>query len=99
MTDLEILAAWSLVVGFFMPVAVAFIQRQTWGDVPRAIVAFLCCLAAGFGTAYFTYYLSWSHFAISFVLVLVSAISTYKGFWQKTGVASWVEGLTNRGKK
>jgi VIT1/CCC1 family predicted Fe2+/Mn2+ transporter len=97
MTDAE---RWAFIVGFFLPVAIAVIQQAGWSERVRAVVAFLACVVAGLGTAYFGGDLSGSvdpRSVISDVLiVLVTAISTYKAFWKPTGVAPAVEEATSR---
>lgn len=92
MTDLEM---WSLLVGFFLPPAIALIQRKSWSDGIRALVAFAICIIAALGTCYFNGSLDGRSLVSAMLTVVVTAIATYKGFWHKTGVSDAIERLTN----
>ncbi len=92
MTDLEM---WSLLVGFLLPPAIALIQRKSWSDGIRALVAFAACVVAALGTCYFNGSLDGKSLVSAILTVVVTAIATYKGFWHKTGVSDAIERLTN----
>ena len=85
MTDVEM---WAGLVGFWLPVVLAFVEKETWLDRTKAVVAFLCCLAAGAGTAYFTGQFDPGSIARSCLIVCVSAMTFYKAFWQKIGLGN-----------
>lgn len=87
---------WSLVVGFFLPVAIAFIQQRHWKNGFRAIVAFLCCLLAASGTVLIQVgSWDWHKWVQSALLIVVASISTYHGFWKPTTIAPSVEDATS----
>ncbi|MCL0076265.1 hypothetical protein M1N87_02890 [Dehalococcoidia bacterium] len=96
MTDLEM---WSLLVGFFLPPAIAVIQQKSWSDSMRALVAFACCIAAALGTCYFNGSLDGRSIISAMLTVLVTAVATYKAFWHKTGISDAIERLTSRKTK
>ena len=87
---------WSLIVGFLLPLAIAFIQQAHWPKGLRAIVAFIVCLAAAVGTVYLQGpgVFTWSRWVSSALLTFVTAIATYKRFWKPTGIASAIEAST-----
>lgn len=90
-------AMWALIVGFFAPPIIAIIQQQKWPNQVRAVVTFLLALVAGAGTAYFQGDLTGKRFVEASLLVLVTAISTYHGFWKPTTVAPQIEKATSPG--
>jgi len=89
------LAMWSLVVGFFTPPVLAVIQQPKWSATVRAIVGFLFALVVGGVTAWLTGSLNVNDWVSAALIVLVSAITTYKGFWKETGVAQKIEAATS----
>ena len=83
---------WALIVGFFLPPIIAVIQKASWSDSVRAIVAFLACTIASLGTLYFSGSVdAWANTPKVFLLVMVTTIATYQGFWKPTGVAGAIE--------
>lgn len=91
MSEVEL---WAAIVGFFLPVVIAAIQKAQWDDARKAWVAFGSCLVTGFGTAYFGGQLDLQNLdkvALDILIVFGAAITFYKGFWQKTGIAGAVE--------
>lgn len=89
------LAMWSLVVGFFLPPVVAIIQQPKWSQTVRALVTFVVAVVAGAGTAYFNGDLNGKDWVTSTLVVLVAAISVYKGLYQPTGIAPKIEAATS----
>lgn len=95
MTDLQM---WSLIVGFFMPLAIALVQQPRWSNAARAAVMFVLCAVAGAVTAYLNGDLENGRSLVSSVLlVLVTTISMFKGLWKPTGVAPAIESATSPG--
>lgn len=81
---------WSMIVGFFLPIGIAVVQKEKWSVEVRTILSFVLCLLAGMGTVYFTG--GWKEGSVSaLLLVLVTSISTYKGLWQPSGIAGKIE--------
>lgn len=90
------LTMWSLLVGFFLPLAIAFVQQPKWSNSVRAAVSFVLCALAGVGTAYFNGTLGDGRSVISAVLlVLVTALSTFRSFWKPTQIAPNLERITS----
>ena len=86
---------WSLVVGFFLPPVLAVVQQSKWPDQLRALVAFAACAVAGVGIAYFQGDLTGKRFVEAGLVVLVTAVATYRNFWKPVGVSSAIETRTN----
>ena len=91
MTDLQM---WSLIVGFALPPVLAILMQQSWPDSARAVLAFVACAVAGAGTAYFDASLTGRTFVQSALVVLVSAMATYRGLWKPT-IAPTIERVTS----
>jgi VIT1/CCC1 family predicted Fe2+/Mn2+ transporter len=91
-SDLEM---WSLIVGFALPPVLSVIQQSNWSDRLRAVVAFAACAVAGAGVAYFQGDLTGERFVEAGLVVLVSALATYRNFWKPTGVSPAIEAKTN----
>jgi hypothetical protein len=89
------LAMWSLLVGFFLPPAVAIVQQPGWSDRFRAVVTFLICCIAGAGTAYFSDQFDGRPVVSSILLILVTTLGTFRGFWKPTRVAPAIEYATS----
>jgi hypothetical protein len=86
---------WSLIVAFITPPVLAIIQQPTWTQPVRAGVMFVFAIILGLGTAYFTDSFNGEDIVTSVLIVLVAAISAYKGFWQPTGIAPKIETATS----
>lgn len=91
------LAMWSLIVGFFTPIVVAVIQQPKWSSGARAVITFLFCIITGGVTTALQGALTGERLVSSVLLILVTAITTYKGLWQPTGAAPALERATTPG--
>lgn len=89
---------WALVVGFFLPIVIAVVQQPKWSPALSAVVAFLACGVAAAGTIYFGG-AQWDrdHIVNTFLVILVSTIATYHGFWRPTNIAPKIETVTSPG--
>lgn len=85
---------WSLVVGFLLPILIAVIQQEAWASWLRSVVMFVVCLIAAAGTVYFQGRFDVQDYITSALLIVVTAIGTYKGIWQPTGIAPVLEHVT-----
>jgi hypothetical protein len=89
---------WTLIVGFFVPILIAFIQQEHWNSRLRAAVMFVVCIIVALGTCYFQGKLHLDDTAsiiTSILLIVVTAIASYKGLWQPSNVAPQIEHLTS----
>jgi hypothetical protein len=96
MSNLEM---WSLLVGFFLPLVIAAIQRASWSNPVRAAVAFVSCVVAGLGTVWLAGNFNTKDIVSSILVVLVTALATYKGLWKPSGVGPQIESATSPGTK
>jgi len=89
------LAMWALIVGFFLPVVISIIVQTSWTTALKASVAFVVCLIAGAGTAYFAGDLDGKDWITASLMIMVTALTTYSQFWKKTGIAPKLESATS----
>jgi len=94
MTDFEM---YSLLVGFFLPPALAVIVQQRWSDKLKTAVAFVACLIAGAGVAYFQGDLTGKRFVTAALVVMTTGYATYRNFWKTSGVSGAIEEKTEVG--
>lgn len=93
MSNLEL---WSGVVGFFLPLVMAVIIQTGWQQQIQAVLAFLAVLVASAVTVFLqTDDWDWSNWLNSALVILVTTISAYKGFWKPTGIAPTIEEKTS----
>jgi VIT1/CCC1 family predicted Fe2+/Mn2+ transporter len=85
---------WSSIVGFFLPPVIALVQQPGWSNRVRSVVAFAACAVAGAGTAYFQGDLTGRRFVEAGLVVLVTAMATFRNFWKTTGVSPMIEDAT-----
>lgn len=88
------LAQWSAIVAFFVPLAVAVINRTAWIAKYKAVVFFGVSLVAAAGTAYFQGDLTGKRFLDSALLIVAAAAAYYHGLLKPTGIAGAVEKAT-----
>jgi uncharacterized membrane protein YqaE (UPF0057 family) len=78
------LSMWSLIVGFFLPLAISFPVQHHWSDSVRAVFAFCACVVAAVGTVLIQQGgWNWANWVTSLLTILVTSIATYKGLWTK----------------
>ena len=92
MTDQEM---WSLIIGVFLPVVIAFFEQPKWNDSQRAIAAVVICIVVGGIQTYLQGQFNVGALSHSILLILVAALTTYKAFWQKTQLVPYLEKLTS----
>lgn len=90
------LVMWNLIVGFLMPNVVAVLQQPKFTSQVRAGIMLAVALVGGAGTAYFNDLFNFGDVVGSILIVGVSAITFYKGFWKPTGVAVAIENATSK---
>jgi len=90
------LQLWSLISGSVIPLVLAFIQQPKWSDQIRSLVTFAFSLLVGFLNVWLNGDLaSAADWTSAILIVLIAAISTYKGFWKPTQIAPKVEQATS----
>lgn len=91
MSNLEM---WALIVGFALPPVLSLLMQSGWSEQLQALVAFAACAVAGAGTAYFQGDFTGRRFVEAGLVVLVTTIATYKGFWKPTKISPAIETAT-----
>lgn len=86
---------YSLIVGFLLPPVLSVVVQSSWSDRLKAVVAFVACAVAGAGVAYFQGDLTGKRLVEAGLVVLVTALATYRNFWKSTGIAPAIETKTN----
>lgn len=88
-------AMWGAIVGFLMPAAIAALNRRRWSSSAKGIVAFVACIGAAAGTAYFAGDLgNTSDLTTAALTVFGAAIVTYHQWWKPSGIAPKIEAAT-----
>lgn len=75
-------AMWAIIVGFFQPVVLQFILQSNWSKNVQALAAFAFSIISGGVTAYFTGAFEGLSLVTTILVVAVSSITFYKGFWK-----------------
>lgn len=88
---------YSLLVGFLLPPALAIVMQSRWSDRVRSIVAFIACVIAGAGVAYFQGDLTGKRLVSGALIVLTTGLATYRNFWKSTGISPKIEAATTFG--
>lgn len=91
------LLMYSALVGFLLPPVLAIVMQSSWSQQFKAVVAFVACLIAGAGTAYFDADLDGRTWVSSTLIVLTTGLATYRNFWKSTGIAPAIESATDLG--
>jgi hypothetical protein len=97
MTDLQM---WELIVGFLSATFVLpMVQQPHWTVRTRASVTFVYAVVVGLVTAYLVGAFAGVHDfrtgVSSVLLMLVTAIASYRGFAKPTGIAPTIERATS----
>ncbi len=91
---------WDLIVGFISATFILpIIQQPHWSTRARSLVTFVYSVFVGAVLVYlnggFGQLANFRAVVTSVLLVLVAAISSYKGFAQPTGLAPAIEAVTS----
>ena len=87
----ENLVLWAAIIGFFLPLGIAVIQKKAWPSQAKAGVAFVICLIVAAIEVYLKGQIDTTDYVTAALVILVSSITFYKGFWVPTGVAPTIE--------
>ncbi len=87
---------WDAVLGFLMPLAVAFLNQTRWPRVIKGLCAFAVCAV----TALITVFVRNDDFDLTnwvrtLLVVFVTAIATYHFWWKPSEIAPRVEQATS----
>ncbi len=87
---------WDAVLGFFMPVVIAFLNQTRWPATMKGLCAFAVCAVA----ALITVYVRDDGFALTswvrtLLVVFLTAIATYHFWWKPSTIGPAVEQATS----
>jgi hypothetical protein len=85
---------FAAIVGFVAPPVIAVINREHWSEQVKGVVAFVVCLLAAIGTAWYEQSVDWHDLRKVLPIVFGAAILTYHQFWKPTGIAPSIEKKT-----
>lgn len=89
-------AMLDLIIGFISATFILpLIQQPKWSDQVRSWITFAYSVVVGVATVLVAGTFSLANLAASILLILVTAISTYKGFAKPVGVAPAIENATS----
>lgn len=89
------LTMWTLIVGFLLPTVIAVVQRPTFSKRVRTVITASFCAVGGAGTAFFNDEFVARDIVTSILIVGVSTITFYNGFWKTTGITPAIEAKTS----
>lgn len=88
-------ALWALAVGFITPPIVSVLQEQNWSARTKALVAFVFYFLIALVTAYFAGLFTVADIGRLWLLIFLSASTSYRNFWKPTGVSPAIEKATS----
>lgn len=91
MSDTDMIAA---IVGFVLPLAASIVMQAAWPSVLKGVVTLVCCVLAGFATAYYTGSIDGMSVPRAILIVFFTAMGSYHTFWKPTQIAPKVEAAT-----
>lgn len=94
-TDLlTTLDRWSMLVGVFLPLIIAAVNRTMWPGAVKLVVSALLCVFASFVTVYLVGQWNGRDVVGSLILVATFSYASYHWAWKPSGVAPAVERAT-----
>lgn len=94
--NLSNIEMWSLVIGFLNPIVLAIINQPTWSAPVKSFVAFVWSAIVSVVTLWLSdVKFDAQNLATTFLLIFVTTIATYRGFWKTSGIAPEIEAATS----
>ena len=91
---LTTLDRWSMLVGTFLPVLIAVVNRQLWPGWAKLLVSAVMCVLASAVTVYLQGQWNAHDLVGSLILVASFAYASYHWAWKPSGVAPAIERAT-----
>ncbi len=84
------LAQLSALVGFFLPILIAFLSHVGWSNAVRSGVAMAVIAVASVITVWAdpNYGVTWHNWATSAIAMFLMAKTTYMAVWKPSGIAA-----------
>lgn len=89
----------SAVIGFFLPPLIAVIQNLHWKTSFKTLIAFLVYVAVSIIKLSVEQRLDWSHFQLTFLLIMFTSVAAFQGGWKPSGIALAIEKATTTKKR
>lgn len=86
---------YSFATGSLLPLLVAIVCREKWASWVKGIVVLLSSLLVGLLAAWAGGDLVGKGVVQSVIVVWGTALATYNMFWKPTGIAPWLERITD----
>ncbi|MFA5809027.1 MAG: hypothetical protein WC935_01640 [Thermoleophilia bacterium] len=80
---------WALIVGFFAPLAVAWVTRAYWAWQAKLFVAGMISAAIGVGTSYFAGQFVDVDIGRAILLAIIATIGAYETTWKDTSLLNY----------
>jgi hypothetical protein len=87
-------ALWSGLVGAWLPLLIAAVNRYRWTSQTKGAATFLICAVAALGTSHFAGELAGRDYVVNTMIVLSAATISYQTFWKPTHIAPMIEQRT-----
>jgi hypothetical protein len=88
-------ALWALAVGFITPPVISVLTEQKWSTRTKSLVAFVFYLLIAAVAAYFAGLWTIADVGRLWLLIFLSASTSYRNFWKPTGVSPAIEAATS----
>lgn len=88
------LTLFAAVIGWFMPVLMAAINRRTWNSEQKGIAAFIISIVAAVGATYVAGQFDRSDMVRTTLVILAVSQIAYQTYWRPTHLAERVEEAT-----
>lgn len=85
---------WTAIVGVFMPLLIAAINRTDWSAAAKSVGALVLCLAAAAAELTVKGQFDLTHWGANLLAIFFASVTTYYGFWKPTGIAPAIEAKT-----
>ena len=95
----DYIGMYEIVAGVFLPLLVSVFVREQWTKEKKTLVAFLFVLLASAGYIFYSGEWSLTDIGGTILKILLTTVTTYKLFWNPSGITNGLEmgvGLTNK---
>ncbi len=85
---------YTAVLGVFLPLVIAVINRTAWASPLKSIAALAVCVIAAAVELIVKGQFSFAAWGTNLLTIFFLVVTTYQGFWKPTGIAEAVEKKT-----
>jgi hypothetical protein len=96
--NLELLET-SALIGSVLPVAIAVLKQDRFGQRANTAVAVGTTLASAIMVVWFRHRLAPDTIGVNFVVMYTTTVAFYHGLWRPTGIAPMIQRRTSRRRK